>query len=283
MLDGVVQAQGPQFVFASAFGGGSQSGQPPLIHSKLLALRKEVNHITAKRQPGVPFPVRGAKDLAQKLAEALMRLDLLAPVVHQEIVLMDTDPAMVGTNKSGGPRFSTLAHVKATVRMIAEDGSYIDMVGSGHGADGDDKAGGKASTYAWKDAILKGLTIPDAEMADTDDDSGDSYDQSPKIVKDGDPGYRKAMPKVKQSPDEIPDGRLDNVVSMADAKKDLRGLEYVKKAIDDAKTLEDLEMIKKGIASGDIVLSGGDRLSASAAYVVKRKVMKEGPQGPSAA
>lgn len=279
MLDGVVQPEGPNFIFASAFGGGSQSGRPPLIHSKLLALRKEVNHIAAKRQPGVPFPVRGAKDLAQKLAEALVRLDLLAPVVHQEVVLMDTDPALVGTNKSGGPRFSTMAHVKATVRMIAEDGSYIDMVGSGHGADGDDKAGGKASTYAWKDAILKGLTIPDAEMADTDDDSGDSYDRGPKVVKDP----PKATPKVKQSTDEIPDSRLDNVVSISDAKKELRGLKYTVEAIEKAKTLEDLEMIKKAIASGDIILSGGDKLSASAAYVARRKELKEGPQGPSAA
>jgi hypothetical protein len=54
---------------------------------------------------------------------------------------------------------------------MSSDGSYVDFVGSGHGSSSDDKAGGKASTYAWKDAIIKGLSMPDADMADTDDES----------------------------------------------------------------------------------------------------------------
>ena len=63
---------------------------------------------------------------------------------------------------------------RSHVRLVSDDGSGITFVGQGHGADRDDKAGGKASTYAWKDALIKGLNLPDADMPDTDNDSGDN-------------------------------------------------------------------------------------------------------------
>lgn len=284
-MDGVVQAQhSPQNVFLNAFGGGTASGNPPMIHSKLLALRKEIGHIAAKRAPGVPFPVKGAKDLAQKMAEALRDLNLLAPVVHQDVTLMETPVELVGANKSGGPRFATLAHVKATVRIIAEDGSFLDMVGSGHGADGDDKAGGKASTYAWKDAILKGLTIPDAEMADTDDDSGDSYEKGPKMVRDNvTKNYVPAESKVERAKQEFAEG--SKVIQMSEAKAEVRGLDYLLSQIDKAQTKEDIDLIGKAIKEGDIVVTGMDKLKASAAFVAKRDAIRKGTttDGPGAA
>jgi hypothetical protein len=65
-----------------------------------------------------------------------------------------------------------MVHVTSIVRLAAEDGSFVDFVGSGHGQDRDDKAGGKASTYAWKDAILKGLCLPEVDIEDTDNEVG---------------------------------------------------------------------------------------------------------------
>ena len=79
-------------------------------------------------------------------------------VIESQIVPMDVERGTACTTRS-------------VVRIEAEDGSYRDFVGTGQGADNQDKAGGKASTYAWKDALVKGLCLPDADMVDTDDES----------------------------------------------------------------------------------------------------------------
>lgn len=242
-------------MFQNAWQGGTRSLVVPQIHSKLLELRREIKSLAAKKTPNVPFPVRGAKDLAQKMADALNKLDLIAPVVDQKFTHLPTGAELVGTNKSGAPAYRSLIHVVATVRVIAPDGSFVDMVGSGHGADSDDKAGGKASTYAWKDALLKGLTIPDQDMIDTDDSAGDaSGDGRSEPV-------NVAKPQAK-------------IATIPDAATDLPGLNYALTQIAEAKTLDDMAVIKKAIVSGSIDLSGGDKLKASAAYVAKEKALK---------
>lgn len=252
------------YVFMNAWQGGSRSSSPPLIHGKLLELRREIKSLAAKKTPGVPFPVRGAKDLAQKLADALNKLDLIAPVIDQKFTHMETTIDKVGESKNGGPAYRSMLHVVSTVRIIAPDGSFIDMVGSGHGADSDDKAGGKASTYSWKDAILKGLTIPDQDMVDTDDEVGD-------------PPVNQARPQAKVMDQSGPwenhpePAKVEHIV---DAATGLPGLNYALTQIEAAATLEDMAVIKKAIVSGSIDLSGGDKVKASLAYVTKEKLLK---------
>jgi hypothetical protein len=176
-MNGTIASMEGRYVFPAYWGGMVVSSKPPQIHAKLRELRQAVGGLKAKKVQGGPmFPVRGAKELAQKLAQALNDLDMVAPVIAQEVTLVDTDKIPSNATSSGKPVFRTLAHVKSTVRVGAPDGSYVDMVGSGHGGDVDDKAGGKADTYGWKIAILKGLTIPEEDMIDTDDDSSDRPD-----------------------------------------------------------------------------------------------------------
>lgn len=139
----------------------------PLIFSRMLELRRKIGGLKASKGTGAPFPVRSSKELMLKLRTALDELNLLAPVVHQEVRILEMEKG-------------TGCHVTATVRVIAEDGSYLDLVGSGHGLDKDDKAGGKASTYAWKDAILKGCSIPEKEMLDTDQEAGHGAEMRPR-------------------------------------------------------------------------------------------------------
>lgn len=257
---------GQEFVFPSAYGGAVRSEKPPQIHDLMRALRLEVGAVKAVKQAGGPmFPVRGAKDLAQKLADALNKLNMEAPVVAQEIVLMDTDKIPGNTTNSGKPVFRTLAHVKATVRLIAPDTSFIDMVGSGHGGDVDDKSGGKASTYAWKDAILKGLSIPHEDMVDTDDDST-TGEETPKPAKPG-PG----RPKKVEKP--APEGAMNAVINKGEElpPPDSKDVNYVVKQIQEAKTVEELEGIRKAIQDGVLALHGADRLAASRAFVARKK------------
>lgn len=242
------------------------------IHSKMLELRRAVGFLAAKKVQGGPmFPVRGAKELTQKLAQALNDLDLVAPVIEQKVSFLDVSNIPGNLTASGKPVFRTLVHVVATVRLLAPDGSFVDMVGSGHGGDTDDKAGGKASTYAWKDAILKGLTIPDAEMVDTDDDP------SPAPVSGG----GKPAPVRASKPDAAPSA-IAAAPPAAESGSDADsggGLDYVMRKIEEAeknRSIADLEAIKKGIASGTLSLAGSDRLRASKRWVEAKSAIEKG-------
>lgn len=152
----------------------------PLIFGKLMQLRLAIGGLEARPSQeayGPKFPVRSSKELVEKLSSAVVDLNLLVYVVDQKVIPMAVDPVddpkgRDGAKKAGG----TCAYVINTVRVEAEDGSYRDFRGTGSGMDRDDKAGGKASTYAWKDAILKGLSIPYKDMIDTDDEAGQGKD-----------------------------------------------------------------------------------------------------------
>lgn len=157
------------YQFKTYWGGDTWSPTPPQIHAGLIALRKAIGGLQAVRAPQAKidaklapsFAVKSAKDLGIKLRDALDETGLVCFVVGQQGGNLEVEKG-------------TAAYVQTLIRVGAPDGSYVDFAGSGHGADRDDKAGGKASTYAWKDALVKGLNLPDAEMVDTDDEVGNS-------------------------------------------------------------------------------------------------------------
>lgn len=122
---------------------------------KLVELRKRVGVIKGKKKDGVKFKVRSAEELNDKLRGPCDELGLLI--------------FPVAANGNGFPvEDGTLASINLTLRVQAvSDGSYIDLMGFGLGADNQDKAGGKASTYAWKSILLQTLLAGGAE--DTDD------------------------------------------------------------------------------------------------------------------
>lgn len=111
--------------------------------------------LKAKQKAGVKFKVRSADELVDKLRPVANELGLLIyPVAAQ--------------GKGHVVDNGTLAEVNLTIRIQAvEDGSYIDIAGFGLGADNQDKAGGKAGTYAFKAALVQALLAGGAE--DTDD------------------------------------------------------------------------------------------------------------------
>lgn len=282
-----------KYMFPGAYGGFVGSPNPPQIHDMMKQLRVEIGAVEAKKSTeafGPKFPVRGAKDLAQKLANALNKLNMEAPVVDQVITLVNTNDIPKNENKSGGPVFRTLAHVKATVRLIAPDSSFIDMVGSGHGGDVDDKSGGKASTYAWKDAILKGLSIPHEDMVDTDDDSstGGEESRAGRAARDS-----AARPSVKGAVGKgqdaggggasgsagkvaVPGGQVQSVVSgeRANASGDTTGpagIKEVTAAIAGATTEPEMESIRSDIKAGVYALHGADKLKATTLWVNRKK------------
>jgi hypothetical protein len=125
------------------------------VLTKLANLRKRVGVVKAEKKDGVKFKVRSADKLADKLRKAADEEGLLIyPVFAQ--------------GRGYPVEDGTLAEVNLTLRIQAlSDGSFIDVMGFGLGADTQDKAGGKAGTYAWKACLIQTLLAGGAE--DTDD------------------------------------------------------------------------------------------------------------------
>jgi hypothetical protein len=285
-------AQNYQYVFPSAYGGFVGSAKPPLIHGLIKELRVEIGAVKAVKQAGGPmFPVRGAKDLAQKLANALNTLTLSAPVVAQEITICDVSNLPKNETRAGGPVFRTLAHVKATVRLTAPDTSFVDLVGSGHGGDVDDKSGGKASTYAWKDALLKGLSIPHEDMVDSDDsssiDEGSSGGVGAKGVRGAGKGGRNEVKASGEAPPGGPGAGGDRAAvvgavaetpgvapgvgrGVGATASEASDLGQTLARIAAANSIADLESIREDIKLGAVKLHGADKLKATQVWVARK-------------
>lgn len=141
------------------------------ILKDLVELRKRVGGLAAKQRQGVMYKVKDARELMEKLRDAGDELGM--PMVGAVVDSTSYDVAGFETwnNKANKMVPQLVTHTTVTVRFMSNDGSYVDFKGSGHGSSNDDKAGGKASTYAWKDAVVKGLSLPDKDMKDTDDES----------------------------------------------------------------------------------------------------------------
>jgi hypothetical protein len=137
---------------------------PPLtkIHADIIALRKQVGGLKSEDKPGVRFKVKSAAGLMAKLRAGLDNLNMVCYPVEHEV----TQHAPIETDKGVISSCTT----KIVLYIGSDDGSYLLVKGIGRGADTADKAEGKASTYAWKDALIKGLCLPDADMPDTDDE-----------------------------------------------------------------------------------------------------------------
>ena len=135
------------------------------IWTDLVELRKKVGGLKAERKPGVTFAVKSAKDLMIKLRDAADELGMPVAGAIVESITYDLPGIQVFSKPGIG------CHTSVKVMFMSSDGSNVIFAGSGHGTSNDDKAGGKASTYAWKDAVIKGLSLPDDDMIDTDDES----------------------------------------------------------------------------------------------------------------
>lgn len=121
-----------------------QGGTKPGAILKLWAeCRALVGTIEAKTKTGVKFKVRANEDLVDKLSKACDALGILMYPAE-------------GTGKGHVVDNGTLAEVELmVVAQAIEDGSKLAFWGFGLGADNQDKAGGKAGTYAFKQACIQ--------------------------------------------------------------------------------------------------------------------------------
>lgn len=164
-------SNGTKYSYEAWWGGMVETDEVPQIHAKLLAIRASVGGLKAeKKENGPNFATKSAADLMSKLRTALDKAECHVMVVSQNVVTPDLDKI---PPDGKGRVFRSFATVTTRVRICAPDGSFAEAEGTGGGGDADDKAAGKASTYSYKDALIKALTLPDADkVIDTDDESG---------------------------------------------------------------------------------------------------------------
>lgn len=187
-------------------GEGNYTRRPGKILELWAALRKQVGNIELKQKPGMKFKTRAATDLYDKIRAAADDLNIL---------IYPHEGRAEGKVVDSG----TLADVELTVVAQAiEDGSLLQFYGYGQGADTQDKAGGKAGTYAFKQALIQaclagGEKTPKKDrIPDTDDDDAPipggvkpkSGKPTPDAVKaaleaaQDEPAYRAAVEQLKQ-------------------------------------------------------------------------------------
>lgn len=153
---------------------------PPEIQKKVLEVRKLVGGLEAKKTAGGPsFATKSAKELLGKLRNALDLTGCTISVVKQDIINI---PAESVPPDGKGRTVRSAVTIQTLVRLGAPDGSFIESWGSGGGLDADDKAVGKASTYSFKDAVIKMLTMPDAQLHDADDEQGAGAVAPPSVI-----------------------------------------------------------------------------------------------------
>lgn len=117
------------------------------------------------------------KDVKQLLQPALVRAGLvILPIGVEPKTTIERweETTYYNGQEQLKRKQSVLVETKVTYRLQHVSGEYIDLVGYGHGIDSQDKAPGKATTYALKYVLLYTFLIPTGAIDDTDNTHSDS-------------------------------------------------------------------------------------------------------------
>lgn len=214
------------------------SNRAPRIIRDMRKLRAAVGGVQAVKKAGGPnFAVKSAKELFIKLRAAIDKLKLNYSVIDSETRVVFAGDA--------GKGFQWVCVCEVTCRIESQDGTYRDFVGVGNGGDTQDKAAGKAFTYAQKSALIAALCAPDEEMKDADDEEPFEVEIAP----------RKAAKVVAENSVVVKDtgsnsGRSPVSVNpvIADTEKPVEGFIRM---MGEAKNLPTLGVIASKIAAAD--------------------------------
>jgi hypothetical protein len=137
---------------------------PGAILGQWRQLVASMDPLARRKKEGVRFLVRDASELVDKLRAATNSLGILIY------------PGVATHGEGKVVEDGTLADVNMVViAQSVEDGSMLGFGGYGQGADGQDKAGGKAMTYAAKAILIQAAQLGGSKTAkalgvhDTDD------------------------------------------------------------------------------------------------------------------
>jgi hypothetical protein len=114
------------------------------------------------------------KDVKSILGKAMNEHGLIMlPKSYEPLMRLDRWEEIDPYSKSNPPAMKTkqsvFVEVKAVYSLIhVETGQSVDIPAYGHGVDSQDKAAGKATTYAMKTAALYAFFVPTGAIDDTD-------------------------------------------------------------------------------------------------------------------
>ena len=128
---------------------------------------------------------------------------------------------------------SAFTEVVVTYKLIHESGQEIELQGYGHGIDSQDKASGKATTYAMKYALLYTFMVATGAIDDTDKTHSDQIEtpkakpQPKKVVKFGTEAFTKVVDWIVEEK-----GTIAKAVQLYDIDEDeLKKAVIVKKEL----------------------------------------------------
>ncbi len=126
--------------------------KPKNIHQKMLEVMRQIQYL--KKDDTVAFKSTSYKGLSKRKSPRVRQAFLELGIVMYPI-------------KQDSRRVGNLTTVNVTYRIANTEGDdYVDVVSTGEGADTQDKAAGKAMTYAYKYALLRTFAIPSGEDTD---------------------------------------------------------------------------------------------------------------------
>ena len=132
----------------------------------ILKVMAQVKNIEKNMKVGSgSYAYNGVKDFDVKLNfnEAMTKAGLTCiPIDIQEETQLDR------WEENGRTKQQIFCKVKTKYLLLHESGESIEIAGYGHGTDNQDKASGKAQTYALKNALLYTFLTPVGKLEDTD-------------------------------------------------------------------------------------------------------------------
>lgn len=168
------------------------------LHHAIVKVMQEVKNIEKAMTVGSGnYSYKGVsdKDVKQAIGQAMAKNGLTCVPVKIEPTT-DINRWEEETNYNGNKqikqKMSVFVEVLSTFRIThAESKESIDIQGFGQGADTGDKAAGKATTYALKNALLYSFLVPTGAIDDTDNTHSNDMEQAPA------PKQVARAPKVK--------------------------------------------------------------------------------------
>lgn len=153
------------------------------ITKAIIAVMKEVKGIDKSMTVGTgsnSYKGVSDKDVKVEIGKAMEKNGLcLVPTgvepVHQ------IDRWEENTQYGNKIKQSVFTSVKTKYLLLHDSGEWIELSGYGHGVDTQDKAAGKATTYALKYTLLYTFLVPTGKIDDTDSTPSDEQAAPPPV------------------------------------------------------------------------------------------------------
>ena len=171
------------------------------LYAKIQAVMKDVEYL--KKDDTVQMPGSGSYKAIteEKVTESVGKAMRKHGLVIYPIEMTETRDDLQVTRSSGRQAIDRLATVNVKYKIAdVESGESDIIVSAGTGIDTQDKAIGKAMTYAYKYALLRTFAIPTGE----DPDKVASDDVEPATSKAAQPARQQSRQATARQPDKQP-------------------------------------------------------------------------------